>query len=50
MNQHAPVFLTVDNHYNDNNNNSQNPDTSPGDLRRLVVTQTPVKIHQQTLV
>ena len=26
--------------------NSQNPETSPGDLRRLAVTQTPVKNHQ----
>ena len=26
--------------------NGQNPETSPGDLRRLAVTQTPVKTHQ----
>ncbi len=30
--------------------NGQNPETSPGDLRRLAVTQTPVKNHQQTLM
>ena len=30
--------------------NSQNPETSPGDLRRLAVTQTPVKNHQLTLM
>ena len=30
--------------------NSQNPETSPGDLRRLAVTQTPVKSHQVTLM
>ena len=29
---------------------SQNPETSPGDLRRLAVTQTPVKNHQLTLM
>ena len=28
--------------------NSQNPETSPGDLQRLAVTQTPVKKHQLT--
>ena len=28
----------------------QNPETSPGDLRRLAVTQTPVKTHQLTLM
>ena len=28
----------------------QNTEKSPGDLRRLAVTQTPVKIHQLTLV
>ena len=27
---------------------SQNPEKSPGDLRRHVVTQTPVKDHQLT--
>ena len=27
----------------------QNPETSPGDLRRLAVTQTPGKNHQLTL-
>ena len=27
----------------------QNTETSPGDLRRLAVTQTPVKNHQLTL-
>ena len=26
--------------------NGQNPETSPGDLRRLAVTQIPVKNHQ----
>ena len=30
--------------------NSQNPETSPGDLRRLAVTQTPMKIHQLMLM
>ena len=30
--------------------NGQNPVTSPGDLRRLAVTQTPVKNHQLTLM
>ena len=30
--------------------NGQNPETSPGDLRRLTVTQTPVKNHQLTLM
>ena len=30
--------------------NGQNTEKSPGDLRRLVVTQTPVKIHQLTLL
>ena len=30
--------------------NSQNPETSPGNWRRLAVTQTPVKNHQQTLM
>ena len=29
---------------------SQNPETSPGDLRRLAVIQTPVKNHQLTLM
>ena len=29
---------------------SQNTEKSPGDLRRLVVSQTPVKEHQLTLV
>ena len=29
--------------------NGQNTDKSPGDLRRLAVTQTPVKNHQLTL-
>ena len=28
----------------------QNPETSPGDLRRLAVTQTLVKNHQFTLM
>ena len=28
----------------------QNPVTSPGDLRRLAVTQTPVKNHQLILM
>ena len=28
--------------------NGQNPETSPADLRRLAVTQTPVKSHQLT--
>ena len=30
--------------------NGQNPETSPGDLRRLAVTQSPVKNHQLTLM
>ena len=30
--------------------NSQNPETSPEDLRRLAVAQTPVKNHQLTLM
>ena len=30
--------------------NGQNTEKSPGDLRRLVVTQTPVKDHQLTLI
>ena len=30
--------------------NFQNPETSPGDLRRLAVTQTPVKNPQLTLM
>ena len=30
--------------------NSQNPETSPGDFRRLAVTQTPVKNYQLTLM
>ena len=30
--------------------NGQNPETSPGDLRRHAVTQTPVKNHQLTLI
>ena len=29
---------------------SQNPETSPGDLRRIAVPQTPVKNHQLTLM
>ena len=30
--------------------NGQNTEKSPGDLRRLAVTQTPVKDHQLTLI
>ena len=30
--------------------NGQNTEKSPGDLRRLAVTQTPVKDHQLTLM
>ena len=30
--------------------NGQNPETSPGELRRLPVTQTPLKNHQLTLM
>ena len=30
--------------------NGQNTETSPGDLTRLAVTQTPVKDHQLTLM
>ena len=30
--------------------NSQNPETSPGDLKRFAVTQTPVKNHQLILM
>ena len=29
---------------------SQNAEKSPGDLKRLAVTQTPVKNHQLTLM
>ena len=29
---------------------SQNPETSPGDLRRLAITQTTVKNHQRQLM
>ncbi len=29
---------------------AQNPETSPGDLRRLAVTQAPVKNHQLILM
>ena len=31
-------------------NDGQNTETSPGDLRRLAVTQTPVKNHQLILM
>ena len=30
--------------------NSQNTEKSPGDLRRLAITQTPVKYHQLKLI
>ena len=30
--------------------NGPNPEMSPGDLRRLAFTQTPVKSHQLTLM
>ena len=30
--------------------NDQNPERSPGDLRRLAVSQTPVRNHQLTLM
>ena len=30
--------------------NGQNPEMCPGDLRRLAVTQTPVKTHQLILM
>ena len=30
--------------------NGQNPETSPGDLRRLTITQTPGKNYQLTLM
>ena len=30
--------------------NGRNPKTSPGDLRRLAVTQTPAKNYHQTLI
>ena len=30
--------------------NGQNPETGPGDLRRLAVTQTPMKNHQLTVI
>ena len=30
--------------------NGQNPETSPGDLKRFAVTQTPVREHQLTLM
>ena len=39
--------------YNPNDSiaeNDQNPETSPGDLKRLAVTQTPGKNHQLTLM
>ena len=50
--------VSNDNNYNNNNNkkkkkkkkNGQNTEKSPGDLRRLAVTQTPVKDHQITLI
>ena len=32
-----------------NYNISQNSEKSPGELRRLAVTQSPVKVHQLTL-
>ncbi len=41
----------VRDHPNDSiTKNGQNPETSPGDLRRLAVTQTPVKTHKLKLV
>ena len=44
-------WLTGRNYPNDSiAENGQNPETSPGDLRRLAVTQTPVKNHQLTLM
>ena len=30
--------------------NGQHPETSPGDLRRLAITPTPLKNHQLTLM
>ena len=58
------MFLEVDqkNKITDNNNNNnnnpndsiaeddQNTETSPGDLRRLTVTQTTLKNHQLILM
>ena len=43
----------VNNNNNPNNSiieNGQNTEKSPGDLRRLAVTQSPVKYHQLTLM
>ena len=43
-------WRTSGDHPNDNTvENGQNTRKSPGDLRRLAVTQTPVKNHQLTL-
>ena len=42
MSRDHPDYSIVD--------NSQNTEKSPGDLRRLAVTQTPVKDHQLTLM
>ena len=44
-------WLTGRDYPNDSiDENGQNPETSAGDLRRLAVTQTPVKNHQLTLM
>ena len=45
------VGVRVEDYPNDSiAKNGQNPKISPGDLRRLAVTQTPVKNHQLTLI
>ena len=44
-------WRTSEDHPNYNNiENGQNTEKSPGDLRRLVVTQVPVKDHQLKLM
>ena len=42
MHNPAPVLEKV--------KNGQNSEKSPGDLRRLAVTQSPVKYHQLTVM
>ena len=47
----GPEDLEVGDHPKNNIiENGQNTEKSPGDLRRLAVTQTPVKDHQLTLM
>ena len=43
-------WMSVDHPNNNITENGQNTEKSPGDLRRLAVTQTPAKDHQQTLM